>query len=206
MNHFIFFHGVGIRSHFWDIIVPKLEERSVEYSLIDLDFSSLDNAFESSIQSVREIMKKYPERNFVLVGHSLGGLFAIYVAQQLGDEIHKLIRDTDFVDELTSRAFMEISLSRKFNYDKLYSKVSNLIINSIKEKKYITEKINLKNSEIKKIKVKPSRPIIYQNTYSFKLLKFIQKYISFILNFLPKEKTLEVKKLSLSIMRKLNII
>ena len=91
MNHFIFFHGVGIRSHFWHIIVPKLEERSVEYSLIDLDFSSLDNAFESSIRSVKEIMKKYPGRNFVLVGHSLGGLFAIYVAQQLGDVIHKLI-------------------------------------------------------------------------------------------------------------------
>ena len=36
-------------------------------------------------------MKKHPDRNFVLVGHSLGGLFAIYVAQQLGDEIHKLI-------------------------------------------------------------------------------------------------------------------
>ena len=91
MNHFIFFHGVGIRSHFWDIIVPKLEERSIQYSLVDLDFSSLDNAFESSIQSVKEIMKKYPDRNFIIVGHSLGGLFAIYVAQQLGDIIHKLI-------------------------------------------------------------------------------------------------------------------
>ena len=55
MNHFIFFHGVGIRSHFWDIIVPKLEERSVEYSLVDLEFSSLDNAFESSIQSSKKL-------------------------------------------------------------------------------------------------------------------------------------------------------
>jgi pimeloyl-ACP methyl ester carboxylesterase len=81
MNHFIFFHGVGIRSHFWDIIIPKLEKKSIAYSLVDLDFSSLDNAFESSIKSVKEIMKKYPDRNFILVGHSLGGLFAIYVAQ-----------------------------------------------------------------------------------------------------------------------------
>tara|TARA_B100001175_G_scaffold97949_1_gene83036 strand:+ start:22 stop:774 length:753 start_codon:yes stop_codon:yes gene_type:complete len=91
MNHFIFFHGVGIRSHFWDTIVPKLEQKSVHYSLVDLDFTSLNNAFESSIESVREIMRKHPERNFVLVGHSLGGLFAIFVAQQLGDSIHKLI-------------------------------------------------------------------------------------------------------------------
>ena len=91
MNHFIFFHGVGIRSHFWDIIIPKLEKKSIAYSLVDLDFSSLDNAFESSIKSVKEIMKKHPDRNFILVGHSLGGLFAIYVAQQLGDVIHKLI-------------------------------------------------------------------------------------------------------------------
>ena len=68
-----------------------LDQKSVQYSLVDLDFTSLDNAFESSIESVREIMRNHPNRNFVLVGHSLGGLFAIFVAQQLGDAIHKLI-------------------------------------------------------------------------------------------------------------------
>ncbi len=91
MNHFIFFHGVGIRSPFWNSIVPILEEKSLNYSLIDLDFSSLDNAFQSSKDSVRDIIKKYPDRNIVMVGHSLGGLFATYVAQSLGDDIHKLI-------------------------------------------------------------------------------------------------------------------
>jgi len=79
MNHFIFFHGVGIRSHFWDTIIPKLEKKSLEYSLVDLDFTSLENALKSSISSVKEIMNKYPERNIILVGHSLGGLFAIFV-------------------------------------------------------------------------------------------------------------------------------
>ena len=91
MNHFIFFHGVGIRSPFWNSIVPKLKSESINYTLVDLDFSSLDSAFKSSIESVRTLMKEHPERNFVLVGHSLGGLFAVYVAQQLGDAIHKLI-------------------------------------------------------------------------------------------------------------------
>ena len=91
MNHFIFFHGVGIRSPFWNSIVPILEEKSLNYSLIDLDFSSLDNAFQSSKDSVRDIIKKYPDRNIVIVGHSLGGLFATYVAQLLGEEVHKLI-------------------------------------------------------------------------------------------------------------------
>ena len=91
MTHFIFFHGIGIRSPFWNSIVPMLEEKSVNYSLIDLDFSSLDRAFESSKDSVKDIIKKYPDRDIVIVGHSLGGLFATYVAQSLGDDIHKLI-------------------------------------------------------------------------------------------------------------------
>ena len=71
MNHFIFFHGVGIRSPFWNSIVPILEQKSLNYSLIDLDFSSLENAFQSSKNSVREVIKKYPDRNIVIVGHSL---------------------------------------------------------------------------------------------------------------------------------------
>ena len=91
MTHFIFFHGIGIRSPFWNSIVPKLEEKSLNYSLIDLDFSSLDNAFKSSRASVKGIIKKYPDRDIVIIGHSLGGLFATYVAQSLGDDIHKLI-------------------------------------------------------------------------------------------------------------------
>ena len=57
MNHFIFFHVVGIRSHFWDTIIPKLEKKSLKYSLIYLDFTSLDSALESSISSVKEIEK-----------------------------------------------------------------------------------------------------------------------------------------------------
>jgi len=91
MTHFIFFHGIGIRSPFWNSIVPILDKKSVNYSLIDLDFSSLDSAFESSITSVKDIIQKYPDRDIVIVGHSLGGLFATYVAQTLGDDIHKLI-------------------------------------------------------------------------------------------------------------------
>ena len=140
MNHFIFFHGVGIRSHFWDIIVPKLEERSEEYSLIDLDFSSLDNAFESSIQSVKEIMKKYPERNFVLVGHSLGGLFAIYVAQQLGDEIHKLI----FVNtglapkRVAIKAMQQMQINR---FSKFIKKIGMRMLFSGKLPKWLTSSL-----------------------------------------------------------------
>ena len=91
MNHFIFFHGVGIRSPFWNTITPLLEQESIEYSLVDLDFSSLDNAFQSSTDAVKKLMNQYPDRDIVLVGHSLGGLFAAYVAQHYGEAIHKLI-------------------------------------------------------------------------------------------------------------------
>ena len=91
MKHFIFFHGIGIRSFFWGPITPLLEEKNVHYSLIDLDFTSMDAAFNSALIGVKGIMEQYPDREIVMVGHSLGGLFAGYVAYELGEKIDKLI-------------------------------------------------------------------------------------------------------------------
>ena len=169
MNHFIFFHGVGIRSHFWHIIVPKLEERSIEYSLIDLDFSSLDNAFESSIRSVKEIMKKYPDRNFVLVGHSLGGLFAIYVAQQLGDVIHKLI----FVNtglapkRVAMKAMQQMQINR---ISKIIKKIGMRMLFSGKLPKWLTRSLYFTDDtpehikmELSKHKVRESRAFLMEH-------------------------------------------
>ena len=156
MNHFIFFHGVGIRSHFWYLIVPKLEEKSIEYSLIDLDFSSLDNAFESSIQSVKEIMKKYPDRNFIIVGHSLGGLFAIYVAQQLGDIIHKLI----FVNtglapkRVAMKAMQQMQINR---LSKLIKKIGMRMLFSGKLPKWLTRSLYFTDDTPEAIKIELSK-------------------------------------------------
>jgi len=91
MKHFIFFHGIGIRSSFWGLITPLLDEKNVHYSLVDLDFTSMDSAFNSALVSVKDIMDKYPDREIVMIGHSLGGLFAGYVAYELGEKIDKLI-------------------------------------------------------------------------------------------------------------------
>ena len=91
MKHFIFFHGIGIRSFFWGPITPLLDEKNIHYSLIDLDFTSMDAAFNSALIGVKDIMEKYPDREIVMVGHSLGGLFAGYVAYELGEKIDKLI-------------------------------------------------------------------------------------------------------------------
>ena len=162
MNHFIFFHGVGIRSHFWHIIVPKLEERSIEYSLVDLDFSSLDNAFESSIKSVKEIMRKYPERNFVLVGHSLGGLFAIYVAQQLGDEIHKLI----FVNtglapkRVAMKAMQQMQINR---FSKFIKKIGMRMLFSGKLPKWLTSSLYFTDDTPEHVKMELSKHKVREN-------------------------------------------
>ena len=91
MKHFIFFHGIGIRSFFWGPITPLLDEKNIHYSLIDLDFTSMEAAFNSALNGVKNIMEKYPDREIVMVGHSLGGLFAGYVAYELGEKFDKLI-------------------------------------------------------------------------------------------------------------------
>jgi len=162
MNHFIFFHGVGIRSRFWDIIVPKLEENSIEYSLVDLDFSSLENAFESSIESVREIMKEHPDRNFVLVGHSLGGLFAIYVAQQLGDVIHKLI----FVNtglapkRVAIKAMQQMQINRLLKFIK---KIGMRMLFSGRLPKWLTSSLYFTDDTPEHVKMELSKHKVREN-------------------------------------------
>jgi len=175
MNHFIFFHGVGIRSHFWHIIAQKLDKRSVEYSLVDLDFSSLNNAFESSVKSVKEIMKKYPERNFVLVGHSLGGLFAIYVAQQLGDVIHKLI----FVNtglapkRVAMKAMQQMQINR---LSKFIKKIGMRMLFSGKLPKWLTRSLYFTNDTPEHIKKELSKHKVRENR-SFLMEHFNSKSV-----------------------------
>ena len=91
MKHFVFFHGIGIRSFFWESIRPLLDRENIRYSFIDLDFTTMETGFNSALNSVENIAKNHPDRDIILVGHSLGGLFAGYVAYKLGERIDKLI-------------------------------------------------------------------------------------------------------------------
>ena len=175
MNHFIFFHGVGIRSHFWDTIIPKLEKESLQYSLVDLDFSSLDNALESSISSVREIMNKYPERNIVLVGHSLGGLFAIFVAQQLGDAIHKLIIvNTGLAPKrVAMKAMQQMQINR---LSKFFKKMGMRMLFSGQLPKWLTRSLFFTSDtsdevqlQLSKYKVRESRSFLMEHFNSKKM-------------------------------------
>ena len=45
MKHFVFFHGIGIRSFFWESIRPLLNRENIHYSLIDLDFTTMETGF-----------------------------------------------------------------------------------------------------------------------------------------------------------------
>jgi len=175
MNHFIFFHGVGIRSHFWDTIAPKLKDKSVHYSLIDLDFSSLDNAFESSIKSVRSVMNEYPERNIILVGHSLGGLFAIFVAQQLGDAIHKLIIvNTGLAPRrVAMKAMQQMQINR---LSKFFKKMGMRMLFSGKLPKWLTRSLFFTNDtpehvqlQLSKYKVRENRSFLMEHFNSKKI-------------------------------------
>ena len=128
MKHFVFFHGIGIRSFFWESIRPLLDRENIRYSFIDLDFTTMETGFNSALNSVENIIKNHPDRDIILVGHSLGGLFAGYVAYKLGERIDKLIivasglspqkkkkkinsrnRVSNFVERLTCTSIRRIS-------------------------------------------------------------------------------------------------
>ena len=175
MNHFIFFHGVGLRSRFWDIIVPKLKNKSIQYSLVDLDFTSLDSAFDSSIESVRQIMREYPERNYILVGHSLGGLFAIYVAQELGDALHKLvIVNTGLAPKrVAMKAMQQMQINR---ISKFIKKIAMRMLFSGKLPKWLTRSLYFTDDTPEDVKLELSKNKVRENR-SFLMSHFNSKSI-----------------------------
>ena len=120
-------------------------------------------------------MKKYPDRNFVLVGHSLGGLFAIYVAQQLGDVIHKLI----FVNtglapkRVAMKAMQQMQINR---IAKFIKKIGMRMLFSGKLPKWLTRSLYFTDDTPEHIKIELSKHKVRENR-SFLMEHFNSKSV-----------------------------
>jgi pimeloyl-ACP methyl ester carboxylesterase len=98
----------------------------------------------------------------VLVGHSLGGLFAIYVAQQLGDVIHKLI----FVNtglapkRVAMKAMQQMQINR---ISKFIKKIGMRMLFSGKLPKWLTRSLYFTDDTPEHIKMELSKHKVREN-------------------------------------------
>lgn len=90
MRTIILLHGYGVRSFFWEPIKTFFESKFAQVLVPDLNMENPTVLYDSTKQFILDIKKKYNTEIFV-VGHSLGGVITVLLAQELGPEIIKKV-------------------------------------------------------------------------------------------------------------------
>ena len=85
----ILLHGYGQRSFFWGPIKTFFESKFAQIYVPDLQMESATVLIESTKKYIVDIKNNHPDNEIFLIGHSLGGVVALLVAQDLGPEIIK---------------------------------------------------------------------------------------------------------------------
>lgn len=79
-------HGYGVRSFFWEPMLPKLRDMFPDVITPDLQMKSIDTLIATTCEAIQE-KAKLDGVPMVLLGHSLGGIVAALCAQNLGPSI-----------------------------------------------------------------------------------------------------------------------
>ena len=89
----ILLHGFGVRGFFWEpFIHGSLDGKFHQIFAPDLDFTNINTAISSTIDTVKTIIDKYHSLGPIyLVGHSLGSVLAALCVQELGSAISKVV-------------------------------------------------------------------------------------------------------------------
>ena len=107
----ILLHGFGVRGFFWDpFIHGPMDGKFHQMFAPDLDFTNINIAISSTIDTVKTIVNKYKSLGPIyLVGHSLGSILAALCAQELGPVISKVILIAPpFGDNYTSQRILKL--------------------------------------------------------------------------------------------------
>ena len=86
----ILLHGYGVRSFFWEPIITFFESKFPQIYTPDLQMDNPTVLLESTKKYILDIKQK-ANNDIYLVGHSLGGVVASLVCQELGADIIKKV-------------------------------------------------------------------------------------------------------------------
>lgn len=78
MLHYVFIHGANSSTNSFNYIISQLGLSKEEYTRIDYDSNS--GFYENLIQMEETLHNK---KNLFIIGHSLGGIYAIHLSQKL---------------------------------------------------------------------------------------------------------------------------
>ncbi|MFP4509218.1 MAG: alpha/beta hydrolase [Spirochaetaceae bacterium] len=79
-------HGYGVRSFFWEPILPELRDMFPDVITPDLQMKTIDTLLATTCTAIQE-KARLDGVPLVLLGHSLGGIVAALCAQELGPSI-----------------------------------------------------------------------------------------------------------------------
>lgn len=78
MIHYVFIHGANSSTNSFNYIISQLELSEKDYTRID--YSSIDGFYENLSKMEEKLGKK---KKLFIIGHSLGGLYAIHLSQKV---------------------------------------------------------------------------------------------------------------------------
>ena len=121
MAHYLFIHGAWHGSWCWDKISSHLNAKNCRFSITDLPgrgkcplpFHKITLA--THVNHLLKVLSSI-ENDIILVAHSMGGMVASQVAEEIPHRIKQLIYIVGF---LPQNGDSLISLSEKYNYDNI---------------------------------------------------------------------------------------
>ncbi|MFW5828241.1 MAG: alpha/beta fold hydrolase, partial [Alkalispirochaeta sp.] len=98
-------HGYGVRSYFWNALLPHLTPHFHPIETPDLELPDVDSGVASVGQACRALRQR-SSQPVVLVGHSLGGILAALAARDLSpDTVSHLVVIASPYGRRVGRAF-----------------------------------------------------------------------------------------------------
>ncbi len=91
MRTLILLHGYGVRSFFWEPIKTFFESKFPQIYVPDLHMENPTELVASTKEYVQQIKNNHPDADIYLVGHSLGAVVALLLAQELGSDTVKKV-------------------------------------------------------------------------------------------------------------------
>lgn len=91
MRTLILLHGYGVRSFFWEPIKTFFESKFPQIYVPDLIMEDPTKLIATTKNYVQQIKNNHPDAEIFLVGHSLGAVVALLVANDLGPNVVKKV-------------------------------------------------------------------------------------------------------------------